>query len=65
MDVVGQSVSVEVVYPGVSLGARLLARGELSLITLVAQITSAFLFSTPAGSVGEVAVEDGGGMYLK
>jgi len=60
----GHSVSVEVVHPGVALGTGLLTGGKLSLVAFVAEVTPAFLLSTPAWSVGEVAVEDRGGMDL-
>jgi len=63
-DIEVRSVSVEVVDPGVSLGALLLAGGELPGVPLVAQVTPALLLATPAGPVGEVAVEDGGGVDL-
>ena len=58
------SITVQVVDPGIPLGALLLARGELPGVSFVTQIASAFLFAAPTGSVGEVAVEDGGGMNL-
>ena len=53
-------VAVEVVDPGVSLGALLLARGELSHVPFVLETASVLLASAPAWPVGEVAVEDRG-----
>ena len=53
-------VSVEVVDPGVLLGALLLARGELPHISFVFETAAVLLASAPARPVGEVAVEDGG-----
>ena len=58
--IAGRSVSVEVVYPWVLVGARLLAGCELPLVALVAHVTPVLLLSAPSGSVGEVAMEDGG-----
>lgn len=52
-------VAVKVVDPGVPLGALLLARGKLSHIPLVLEAASVLLAAASAGSVGEVAVEDG------
>jgi len=62
--VIRLSVSVEVVDPWVFIWARLLTRGELPLVPLVANATPVLLLSTPAWSVGEVAVEDWGRMHL-
>jgi len=59
------SITVQVVDPGIPLRALLLARGELPGVSFVTQIASALLFAAPTGSVGEVAVEDGGGMDLR
>lgn len=63
--IAGRSVSIEVVNPWVFVGALLLAGCELPLVALVAQVTPALLLSAPSGSVGEVAVEDGGRVHLQ
>ena len=59
------SVPVEVADPGVPLGTLLLAGGELSHVSLVLQLALVLLPPTPTRSVGEVTVEDGGGVNLK
>ena len=58
-------VSVEIVHPGVFLGAFLLTRGKLSHVSLMFQTTTVLLSSTSSRSVGEVAVEDWRRMHLK
>ena len=58
-------VPVEVVDPGIPLGALLLARGKLSDVSLVLETASVLLAAASSRSVGEVAVEDGRGVNLK
>ena len=61
----GLLVPVEVVDPGVAPGALLLARGELSHVALVLQLTPVLLAAAAARPVREVAVEDGRGVHLQ
>lgn len=57
-------VAVEVVDPGVPLGALLLARGELSHVPFVLERASVLLAAASSRPVGEVAVEDGRRVHL-
>merc|ERR1719228_2675675 len=58
-------VSVEVVDPGIAVGALLLARGELPLVSPMLQVTLVLLPATPTGPVRVVAVEHTGGVNLR
>ncbi len=53
-------VAVEVVDPGVPVGAGALAGGELPLVALVLEVALVLLAAAAGGAVGEVAAHHGG-----
>ena len=62
---VSHLISIEVVHPGISLGAFLLTRSELSDVSFMFQTATVLLSSTSSRSVGEVTVKDWRRMHLK